>query len=80
MYISIFEDINYFTTKKSLFVTGPMLKKGDSELKISMTNQTAVFKNGYPISNFAQFYILLKRCTLCINRDKVSEYKYSYDK
>lgn len=55
-----------------VLILGPMLKPDDIELKI-MSQQNSVSKNGYPISSFAQFYILLKRCTLCINRDNVSE-------
>ncbi|KAG8326265.1 hypothetical protein J6590_046532 [Homalodisca vitripennis] len=47
----------------------PMLIGEDKHHKITIQRQSSSNIQGYPISTFAQFCILFKRCTLCINRD-----------
>uniref|UniRef100_A0A1B6F7Y9 ABC transporter domain-containing protein n=1 Tax=Cuerna arida TaxID=1464854 RepID=A0A1B6F7Y9_9HEMI len=47
----------------------PMLIGEDKHHKITIRRQCSSTIQGYPISTFAQFCILFKRCTLCINRD-----------
>lgn len=53
-----------------------MLMKKQGGLEISIGKQKETLHSGYPISTFDQFLVLLKRCTLCINRDKVSTVLY----
>ncbi|XP_046666359.1 ATP-binding cassette sub-family G member 4-like [Homalodisca vitripennis] len=52
-----------------VFCAGPMLIGEDKHHKITIQRQSSSNIQGYPISTFAQFCILFKRCTLCINRD-----------